>query len=320
MNNYQKVRATVLNKTRLVTPKSKEDANVIIRTLLDLFLFESKVQKEHLLESITIFTSSPEAVKEHCASILWNYKYAFIRRDYFSTLLEALDVFLNPSQIEWVKFYFAASDYQSDDLRENIDINFEDYYYHLEYLLPSFQAVPSIVDSKIDYDMRQKLKKMEIAINSVNINNKNIIKWARLFKENYFIWKYDDKYRKYISSVLDIHVRTIGRHIHSNYLNIMSLRCQFQKNTTGTMIELLNSNLSFTKDDYVEIFNRKEHNSIYLPQSLMYLGAGIIDLDEVKENIHLIDEGNHTMGERIKEDIYLREATDWARRNGYNVD
>ena len=320
MNNYQKVRTTVLNKTRLVTPKSKEDATVIIRTLLDLFLFESKVQKEHLLESITIFTSSPEAVKEHCAAILWSYKYSFIKRDYFSTLLEALSVLLNSSQIEWVKFYFAASDYQSDDLRENIDIDvdidFGDSDYHYA-LLPSFQSVSSIVDSKIDDDMIRKLKKMEIAINPVN--EENILKWARLFKENYIIWKNDDKYRKYIGRVLDIHLKKIGVYINPKYHKIINLRSQFNKKQSGTTLEILSADLSLTTVGYKELTKKKRH-SIYLPESLLFLGFGIINLEEVEENIDFIDDGNQAWGESILEDIYLREATDWARKNGYNVD
>ena len=317
MNNYQKVRTSVLSKTRLVTPKSNQEANIIIKALIDLFLFESEVQKEHLLESINIFRSSPETVKEYCASILWSYKYSFIKRDYFSTLLEALSVLLNSSQIEWVKFYFAASDYQSDDLRRNIEIHYDEYYYHTESLLPSFQSVSSIVDSKIDYDMIRKLKKMEIAIKTVN--QENILKWARLFKGNYIIWKNDDKYRKYIGKVLDIHVIKIGVYMNRRYHNIINLRSQFEKKQSGTTLETLSSDLSLTTVGYKELTNKKRH-SIYLPQSLLFLGSGIITLEEVEENIDFIDDGNQAWGESILEDIYLKEATDWARGEGYNVD
>lgn len=317
MRNYQNVRTVVLSKTKLDPPKSTEGATQIIRVLLDLFLFESKIQEDHFLKTISIFKSVPENLKEDCASFLWSYKYSFIRRDYFSVFLRAFGVFLNSRQMDWVKFYFAASDYQSDDLRKNIDINFDEYYFHLESLIPSFAVVSTIIDSKIDYNMRTTLKNMEMATNPVN--NENIFKWARLFKENYTTWKNDDKYGKYISRVLDIHVERIGVYLNPRFISIMNLRSQFNKKASGTILEVLSSNISLSTVGYKELIDKKR-NSIYLPLSLIFLGAEIIKLEEVKVNIDCIDDGNQAWGESILEDIYMQEATDWARDNGYNVD
>ena len=64
------------------------------------------------------------------------------------------------------------------------------------------------------------------------------------------------------------------------------------------------------------IYAKKNFNSIYLPFSLIFLGHGIIDLEEVKDNLVYIDDGNQAWGEAILHDIHMQEATDWTRRGG----